>query len=403
MQTSRRILCVVDGPNWVFNRHVQALKRFLGDEFEFETTFRGQAYDENAFDLIYPLEFNMVEAHQIHNPAKYVTGIRSFVSWADWDFLELVNYLNNHFQAVHAVTRELFELFQLYLPGLWYVTHGVDIAIFSPRQPIRSPAGRLRLGWAGNRKTIVKGFRDFIQPLGMIPGVELVFCGFADRNLSLEEMPTFYDSIDAYICASSFEGNNNTLLEAAAMGRAIITTPTGSVPEYLENEVSALIIERKLEQFEAAAIRLRDDPDLRLRLGNAARQAILINGWDWLSKSEEYQRFLRQSLQNAANPWAPPEWVEPFNYQHYAHVLEVQYRLERELRIGYAYEGIELRYQLDELTQVNQSALKAIAESESLSAELEAIKESETYKLANWLKNSPLGQAFIQLYKRFKP
>lgn len=392
MSASGRILCVVDGPNWIFKRHVQAFKRYLGDEFEFALAYRGHEYDEDAFDLIYPLEFNMVEAHQIHNPAKYVTGIRSFVSWADWDFLELVNYLNQHFQSVHVVSRELYNLFQLYINNLWYVTHGVDVDAFTPGEAVASPAGQLRLGWAGNRATIIKGFRDFIQPLASIAGVELVYYGFADRNLSQEEMPAFYNSIDSYVCASSFEGNNNTLLEAAAMERAIITTPCGTVPEYLENEISALIIERKLEQFESAVVRLRDDPQCRNRLGSQARQAILSNGWDWASKAEEYQRFFRQALQHAKSPFEKPGPVEVFDYQHLSQAFETQYRLERELRIGYAFNGIELQYQLDQLKgQLGE-----------LQGEITQIKESETYKIVSHVRDNSLAKRLFNLYARLR-
>ncbi len=36
---------------------------------------------------------------------------------------------------------------------------------------------------------------DYIEPLGSIPGIELVYCGFADRNLTYQEMPSFYNFI----------------------------------------------------------------------------------------------------------------------------------------------------------------------------------------------------------------
>ncbi len=226
-----KILCIVDGPGWIFERHVTMLGRYLSDDFDFSVSFRGHPYDESAYDLIYPLEFNMVSPDEIKNPAKYVTGIRSFVAWADWDFLVLVNFLVTHFRSIHVVSQQLFGIFSPYIPGLQYVTHGVDIDFFTPNTPPCSTPGHLRLGWAGNRQTYVKGFREFIAPLRALPGIELVYCGYADRNLTLEEMPGFYSSIDAYVCASSFEGNNNSLLEAAAMERAIITTPNGTVPE----------------------------------------------------------------------------------------------------------------------------------------------------------------------------
>ena len=174
----------------------------------------------------------MVNPDQIKDPSKYVTGIRSFVAWADWDFLVLVNYLVSQFKKIHVVSKQLFDIFSPYIPGLQYVTHGVDTNLFRSSHLANGEVGKLRLGWAGNRKSYVKGFREYIQPLGNLPGVELVYVGYVDRNYSLNEMPGFYDSLDAYVCASSFEGSNNSILEAAAMERAIITTPNGTVPEF---------------------------------------------------------------------------------------------------------------------------------------------------------------------------
>ena len=59
------------------------------------------------------------------------------------------------------------------------------------------------MGWAGNRRTAVKGFAEFIEPLGSIPGVELVFCGYSDRNLTRDEMVQWYRDVDVYVCSSA--------------------------------------------------------------------------------------------------------------------------------------------------------------------------------------------------------
>jgi glycosyltransferase involved in cell wall biosynthesis len=125
--------------------------------------------------------------------------------------------------------------------------------------------------------------------------VELAFCGYQDRNLTLEEMPAFYDSLDAYVCASSTEGNNNALMEAAAMQRAIITTDNGTVPEYLRAGESALIVGREPRQFAEAVIRLRDDPGLRVALGQKARAAV-VAAFDWKAMAMEYRNLFRSAL-----------------------------------------------------------------------------------------------------------
>ncbi len=292
-----RLLIIADVPKWIFERHARTLQARLSDEFDITVGFRGIEFNEADFDLIYPLEFNLVEAARIRDPRKYVTGIRSHCAWQPLGFANVVKTLRAKFQRVHAVSRELQALFRPELPAVELLSHGVDTGHFiSQTRADRSGRGRLRLGWAGNRRSgSRKGFEDIIEPLGRLPGVELVFCGYSDRLLTAAEMVEFYNSIDAYVCASDFEGNNNSLLEAAAMGRAIITTANGTVPEYLRNRESALIVARQAEAFRRAVEELRDNPELRVRLGTAAAAAVK-SAFDWRAQAERHRDFFRRSL-----------------------------------------------------------------------------------------------------------
>ena len=300
-----RILLIADVPNWIFERHAHALHRYLGDEFDFTLGYQGQQYNEDDYELIYPLEWNLVPPEQIRSPAKYVTGLRSHFTWADRPFLPFANFLATKFQRVHVVSRRLHEIFRHSLPTAVRLSHGIDTVFFTPTTQADLSGRKLRLGWAGNRKSPVKGFAEFIEPLGRIPGVELVTCGYSDRNLSLEQMKEFYNSIDAYACASEFEGNNNSLMEAAAMARAIVTTDNGTVPEYLRNGESALIVARELPAFIQSVERLRDDPSLRAALGEKARTAALEK-WDWRVRAQDYRTLFRAVLNARAQPGLQP-------------------------------------------------------------------------------------------------
>ncbi|MBI3875215.1 MAG: glycosyltransferase, partial [Verrucomicrobia bacterium] len=304
-----RILLLADVPGWIFERHARTLAIGLQDEFDFTLGFRGQNFNEDNFDLIYPLEFDLVDTARIRDPRKYVTGIRSHCAWQRIGFEQVAEVLRAKFQRVHAVSRRLQEIFRPQLPAIELLSHGVDTEFFAPQTRADiSSRGKLRIGWAGNRHSPNKGFAEFIEPLGRLPGVELVFCGYADRKLTAEEMPGFYNSIDAYVCASDFEGNNNSLLEAAAMARAIITTDNGTVPEYLRHGESAFIVEHRLDDFIRAVEQLRDDPHLRKRLGDAAHSSVKV--FDWRAKAEEYRGFFRRSLAAANKPLpAPAAWL----------------------------------------------------------------------------------------------
>jgi glycosyltransferase involved in cell wall biosynthesis len=297
------ILLIADVPDWIFARHCRMLESFLGNEFRFTTVYHRQAYREPDYDLIYPLEFNLVEPEQIRTPAKYVTGIRSHITWMGKDFRQIVELLRTRFQRVHTVSLRLQAIFAPQVPGVVRVTHGVDTEFFVAGHPADQSGNRLRLGWAGNRLNQGKGFEEFIAPLGQLPGVELIYCGYLDRNLDAHQMRAFYDSLDAYVCASDLEGNNNALLEAAAMQRAIITTDNGTVPEYLRHGESALIVERTPARFREAVLQLRDDPPLRVALGRKARAAVAA-AFEWKKWAQDYRAFFQSALRNKA-AWGP--------------------------------------------------------------------------------------------------
>ena len=299
VRSTPRILLIADVPNWIFHRHCQELTARLSDEFAFTTKFAGEPFNEADFDLIYPLEFNLVDAARIGDPRKYVTGIRSHCTWQRLGFEQSIATLKAGFAHVHAVSTRLQRIFAPHVPSLTLLSHGVDTDFFQPRAQAASPAGKLRLGWAGNRLSPNKGFAELIAPLGQLPGVELVFCGYADKNLNREQMREFYASVDAVVCASDFEGNNNTLLEAAATGRALVTTDTGTVPEYLNHGASALIVERTLPALAAAVATLRDQPALRAQLGTAARASVVAK-FSWATAAEAHRAFFRAALASAA-------------------------------------------------------------------------------------------------------
>ncbi|MBV5332648.1 glycosyltransferase family 4 protein, partial [bacterium] len=302
-----RILLIPDVPNWIFDRHAHTLKAKLAGEFDIEIAYgidilqHGQPLDETRYDLIHPLEWHMVRPEMVHTPAKWVAGIRSHTSWESLDVSKLGSHLAQLFQGgVYVVSKRLEGIFKPSIPGVVHLPHGVDTSFFTSTRPPGGTAGKLRVGWAGNRASAVKGFEEFIAPLGQIAGVELVFCGYGDRLLNLEEMQGFYEDIDVYVCTSASEGHNNSLMEAASMARAIVTTDVGTVPEFLEDGVSALIVPREADAIAQAILRLRDDPELRKRLGTQARISVMKH-FDWSARLEDYRLFFRKAL-SATNP-----------------------------------------------------------------------------------------------------
>lgn len=292
-----RILILADVRGWIFERHARFLQQQLADAYEIEVGYLDSQVDEDDWDLLYPLEWKLVPEHSIRTPAKWITGIRSHVSWEQYGAAAVGDYLRRHYSMVHVVSERLHGLLAGAHPQLRVLSHGIRLDHFQSTVPPADTAGVVRLGWAGNSAVPLKGFAQFIEPLGKLAGVSLKYFGYSNTLLDLDSMRGFYEELDVYVCCSLTEGNNNSLMEAAAMGRAIITTDVGTVPEYLLDGVSALVVPRTLEAFVAAVERLRDDPALRLRLGAAAREA--VQKFSWERKLLEHRAFFDRALQLA--------------------------------------------------------------------------------------------------------
>jgi glycosyltransferase involved in cell wall biosynthesis len=104
------------------------------------------------------------------------------------------------------------------------------------------------------------------------------------RDLEIEDIVTIngpvrgsrklalFQSSTVLVLPSYFENLPLVLLEAAAAGLAIITTPVGATPEFFQNGISAVFVDPKDPAGLAnALIELVQRKDVRLRLASAAR------------------------------------------------------------------------------------------------------------------------------------
>ena len=75
----------------------------------------------------------------------------------------------------------------------------------------------------------------YIIPSSKGAGVKTKIAMLSTGNyVPLEQMPSFYSDLHAYICASSSEGFSLSVLEAASCGVPIITTNVGGMSDLLK-------------------------------------------------------------------------------------------------------------------------------------------------------------------------
>lgn len=90
------------------------------------------------------------------------------------------------------------------------------------------------------------------------------------------DMAGLYRSVDVVVLPSYREGLPKGLIEAAACALPLVTTAVAGCREVVTHEVDGLLVPARDAAALAVAIaKLQDDPELRVRMGRAARQKAL--------------------------------------------------------------------------------------------------------------------------------
>ncbi|MFQ6060693.1 MAG: glycosyltransferase family 4 protein [Thermoplasmata archaeon] len=196
--------------------------------------------------------------------------------------------------GVIAISKNLLTVIrERYRPrNLVFIPHGVDTTHFNPRNIKRGFFDRmiedfdlvcLSIGLHGaDIREMTKLASDFDNVLFVVVGSES-FTGPRGKNirvlsrLSENEMLEAYNSCDIFFRPLKFATANNSLLEAMAMGKAIVTDRIPGVVDYLDDDSAFLVRDRKYaETFQLA---LEDSGERRRRASNALNRA--RQEYDW--------------------------------------------------------------------------------------------------------------------------
>jgi glycosyltransferase involved in cell wall biosynthesis len=95
--------------------------------------------------------------------------------------------------------------------------------------------------------------------------------GFREDVLSLMK------SADLFVMSSVTEGLGSAVLDAMAMGLAVVGTHAGGIPEVVvEGETGLLVPPGEPRPLAAAIVRLLEDPALRARFGEAGKNRVAV-------------------------------------------------------------------------------------------------------------------------------
>jgi glycosyltransferase involved in cell wall biosynthesis len=150
-------------------------------------------------------------------------------------------------------------------------TRVVPTAVESP-DAVGEPDEPPHVLYAG-RLSREKGIEDFLEATRGLPRV-IVGTGPIVVPESLGAVPPrdlghYYERAAVVCVPSRREGYGMVVREAMGYGRPVVATPVGGLRDAVEDEVSGLLVDRGA--LRPAIERLFGDPELRARMGNAAR------------------------------------------------------------------------------------------------------------------------------------
>ena len=168
----------------------------------------------------------------------------------------------------------------------------------------RSNNTSLKCIWVGNSEwgkwmnlQDFKGLDSIIRPaIGSLQQqgleIELTVIDASKKKLSHEEVLQRIHNSDVLLTASYSEGSPLPTVEAAMLGKAIVSTSVGTIQEWSGTLQKKFIISRSKQAFEAAISKLVNDRKLVELIGNENRRSIEIFVKNSKTRYEDFFNFI---------------------------------------------------------------------------------------------------------------
>ncbi|MCR4313757.1 MAG: glycosyltransferase family 4 protein [Candidatus Uhrbacteria bacterium] len=115
--------------------------------------------------------------------------------------------------------------------------------------------------------SLKKAFEELARALH----VDVKFRG----HIANEKLPIALSACTIFVLPSLYEGNPKVLLEAMACGLPVVGTNVEGITSIIQHEKTGLLCGTQPDSIRQTINRLLDEPELRSRLGEAARNSIL--------------------------------------------------------------------------------------------------------------------------------
>lgn len=269
----------VDTRGWAFHNIALQVAKHLSQYFEFVITAPGEPAPRcDALVCLWWRLWDDLDRSNAHRSVACFYDHWSYSRYAA-DAGRVLSEADAVIVANDLLLREL--LLRWRLPAAWVCEDGVDLELF-PWQPLPQ---KLIFGWTGRSDiALTRDGRPDGKGLGLLMDaaemarVPLVVQDSRNMTVRHDKMAeAFYHNIAVYCCASDCEGTPNTILEAAACGRPVITTDVGLARKLVHHGYSGLLVERSVSDFADAFRRIKQMP--LEAMSRNARRAARLHAW----------------------------------------------------------------------------------------------------------------------------
>ena len=177
---------------------------------------------------------------------------------------------------------------------LIHAPHGIDIDLFDRKPEYRD---ELIVGINGSVASPGKKGFNIVSKACEIVGLKYVSSPQkkGGGHLTKEEMPKFYEDIVIYCNMSRSEGCNNSIMEAGGMGKMVIATPVGAVPEIIEDYKTGFLCDRSVDCLVEKLKECINNRDILKTCGHNLHDKIL-DEWGWDTRIDSYKNLFREIL-----------------------------------------------------------------------------------------------------------
>lgn len=203
---------------------------------------------------------------------------------------EFLSYMKGA-KILVGCNNHIISSFKKFHPNVMRASQCIDEKVFFYNRDcmVSKRAGsNFIVGWTGNFSNKIKNY-DMVKNACDISGVKFVKA----KDLSRSDLNEWYNKVDAVVIASDSEGGPLMLLEAGAVGIPVISTSVGLSREIIKHNENGIIANRNAHAISAAIDLLSVKKDLREKLAANLKKDILEK-WTYKARINEIKSVLAE-------------------------------------------------------------------------------------------------------------